>query len=277
MKRRRFLQAAGLSVTGALAVPALAASRFSGERLQVWSCGGLAEAFLPANEAFEAATGGHVDYTGAFAAALGKSLLGSARTEVFAPRVLALARKLREEGKMLHFSPLCFTRYVLITPRGNPAGITGIEDLAREGVRVVLSPGASPPGGGATLAILEAAGVLEAARRNAIRQGDCVQRDAARIVAGDGDVAVVEQRITRLPEVVDQVEILPIPAELVPAKPLTFVIGVMRWARHRELAEAFVEFITSADGQAHFAAAGFIPAISEEGQQLVERHGVHDA
>ena len=69
----------------------------NGESLQVWSCGGLAEAFIPANEEFLKNTGVHIAYTGAFAAALGKSLLGSAQTEVFAPRVIQLSKKLKQE------------------------------------------------------------------------------------------------------------------------------------------------------------------------------------
>jgi molybdate transport system substrate-binding protein len=275
--RRKFLATSGLALAGSLAAPARASvAAFNNGHLQVWSCGGLAEAFIPANQRYEAKTGCHVNYTGAFAAALGKSLLGAAQTEVFAPRVLELARKLKKQGRMLHFRPLCFTRYVLVTPKGNPAGIREIADLAKPGVRVVLSPGASPPGGGASLAILKKAGVLEAAQKNAVSRGDCVQRQAAEIAAGKGDVAVMEQRLTRLPGIAGKVETLDIPEELVPPKPVTFTIGVMKWAHNRELAEDFVAFITSQEGQAYFAAAGFIAAASDEGRRLVEKYGVHD-
>lgn len=109
------------------------AGAFSQDNLQVWSCGGLAEAFIPANEAYEKRTGIKVVYTGAFAAALGKSLLGSATTEVFGARVLDLAKKLRQSGKMLYFKPLCFTSYVMVTPKDNPAGIQELKDMARPG------------------------------------------------------------------------------------------------------------------------------------------------
>lgn len=277
MNRRRFLKASGLAMTGSLAAPAIALGADSkGESLQVWSCGGLAEAFMPANRRYEEMTGCTVNYTGAFAAALGKSLLGSAQTEVFAPRVLDLAQKLKAQGKMLRFWPLCFTKYVLITPKGNPAGITSIQDLAKPGVRTVLSPGASPPGGQATRAILKNGGVLEAAKKNAVRKGDCVQRDVADIVSGAGDAAVVEQRITRLPEVAGKVESIDIPEEFIPGKPIPFVIGIMKWAKSVALAQDFVDFILSSEGQAFFEAAGFVPARSEEGRRLTEKYGVKD-
>lgn len=277
MDRRRFLKASGLAITGSLAAPTVGnGAEHKGQRLQVWSCGGLAEAFVPANREFERLSGCTIAYTGAFAAALGKSLLGGAQTEVFAPRVLELALKLKDQGKMLHFKPLCFTKYVLITPKGNPAGISGIADLARPGVRTVLSPDASPPGGQATLGILKKAGVLEAAQQAAVRKGDCVQRDVADIVSGAGDVAVVEQRMTRLPDVAGRVEVIDIPEEFVPAKPVPFVIGVMKWAASQNLAQDFVDFMTAGQGQAYFEAAGFVPALSEEGHRLAGKYGVQD-
>ncbi|MCP4622561.1 MAG: ABC transporter substrate-binding protein, partial [bacterium] len=174
--RRSFIKASGIAITGTLASPIISsAAAFKNETLQTWSCGGLAEAFIPANSEYEKLTGAKIAYTGAFAAALGKSLLGSATTEVFAPRVLELAEKLKSAGKMISFKPLCFTKYVLVTPKGNPAGIQGIEDMAKNGIRVILTPNASIPGGKASLIILKKAGVLEKAQQNAVLNGDCVQ------------------------------------------------------------------------------------------------------
>ena len=190
--RRAFIKASGLAVTGTLASPLISsAADFKNGSLQVWSCGGLAEAFIPAIAEYEKSTGASIAYTGAFAAALGKSLLGSATTEVFAPRVLELAKKLKSTGKMMSFKPLCFTKYVLVTPAGNPAGIRSIEDMGKQGVRVILTPGASSPGGGASLALLKQAGVLEKAQKNAVLNCDCVQTAMAELVKGKGDVAVI--------------------------------------------------------------------------------------
>ncbi len=80
--RRGFLKASSLAATGGLLLGSEAfASKFKDDFLQVWSCGGLAEAFMPANKAYEEMTGCRIDYSGAFAGALGKSLLGDAKTE----------------------------------------------------------------------------------------------------------------------------------------------------------------------------------------------------
>jgi molybdate transport system substrate-binding protein len=223
--RRVFLKSALVS-TIAAAVPAGVSrgAAFTQDNLEVWSCGGLAEAFMPANQLYEKRTGVKISYTGAFAAALGKSLLGSATTEVFGGRVLDLAKKLRESGKMVYFKPLCFTSYVMVTPKGNPRNIEDINDMARPGVRVVLAPDASPPGGQATQVILKKAGILDAAMKNAVVLGSCVQRAMEDIIGGRGDVSIVELRITRMPDFQGKMEVLPIPEEFFPPPPLAFTM-----------------------------------------------------
>lgn len=80
IKRRTFLKTAVASTVAAGVVPGLVDARqFKTGSLQVWSCGGLSEAFASANRVYENRTGVKISYTGAFAAALGKSLLGGGR------------------------------------------------------------------------------------------------------------------------------------------------------------------------------------------------------
>jgi molybdate transport system substrate-binding protein len=277
ISRRAFLTGAATTIAGAALSPVARAAKYDQSSIQVWSCGGLAEAFRPANAHFKKTTGIDVAYTGAFAAALGKSLLGSATTDVFAARVLALAQKLRQTGKMVYFKPLCFTRYVVVTPMGNPADISRLEDLGKSGIRVILAPEASPPGGAAANALLKKAGILDAVMKNTVEKGTCVQRSMQSLVDGKGDASVVEYRLTRMPQFKDKTEILPIPPEYFPPPPLTFTIGVMKNAPDRALADDYVDFICSNEGQQYFRDAGFIPAVSPEGQQLVQKLGVVDA
>lgn len=277
ISRRAFLTGTATTIASAALSPVARAAQYHSSSIQVWSCGGLAEAFRPANAHFKQTTGIDVAYTGAFAAALGKSLLGSATTDVFAARVLALAKKLCQTGKMVYFKPLCFTRYVVVTPKGNPADISRLEDLSKPGIRVILAPEASPPGGAAANALLKKAGILDAVMKNTVEKGTCVQRSMQSLVDGKGDASVVEYRLTRLPQFKGKTEILPIPTEYFPPPPLTFTIGVMKNAPDRALADDYVDFIRSDQGQQYFHDAGFIPAVSAEGQQLVQKLGVIDA
>ncbi|MBP2634473.1 MAG: putative molybdenum transporter, solute-binding protein [Firmicutes bacterium] len=277
VKRRTFLKAGIASVVAAALTPGLLyAGRFQSDSLQVWSCGGLSEAFNEVNNLYEQRNGIKINYTGAFAAALGKSLLGGAVTEVFAGRVLQLAKSLRTAEKMLYFKPLCFTEYVIITPLGNPAGIQTVQDLARPGVRVILPLGASPPGGDAVMGILKKAGIDGAVLKNMIEKESCVVKMMSKIISGEGAASIVERRLTCMERFAGQVEVFPIPEELFPPGPLIFTIGVMKYAKDRALADDYVNFICSDEGQAIFAKHGFIPAASEKGRILIEKLGVKD-
>ncbi len=278
ISRRTFIKKGGLAAGITLASGSYAfGNTFKNESLQIWSCGGLAEAFIPANKRFEEFTGASMAYTGAFAGALGKSLLANAQTEIFAPRVLGLSKKLKAQGKMIFYEPLCFTEYVVVTPKGNPAGITSIEDLNRDSVKTVITPKASPPGGKATMLIMKKAGVKTAAVKNAVTIGDCVQTSMPDLVNGKGDAAVIEKRITELPQFNGKLETISIPEKYIPPVPVPFTIGMMKWAKNSDLAKQYIEFILSEEGQRCFEKAGFIPARSKEGVRLTQKYGVKDA
>jgi len=277
--RRAFLKGAMASTVAAAATlspGALTAGRFQADTLQVWSCGGLSEALMGINNAYGEKTGIKIAYTGAFAGALGKSLLGDAETEVFAGRVLKLAKQLRATGKMVYFRPLCFTEYVLITPLGNPAGITSVEDLARPGVPVILPLGASPPGGDAVMGILKKAGIAQAVLKNTVEKETCVVKMMPEIIAGEGKGSIVERRLTRMARFEGKVEVIPIPEKLFPPGPLTFTIGVMKYAKDRALADDYVNYLCSEQAQAILERQGFIPAASDRGRMLIEKLGVKD-
>lgn len=281
-KRRDFLKSLTVGVAcvaatlpaAALAAPA---ATTKATPLQVWSCGGLAEAMQPAHAAYTALFDTPIAYTGAFAAALGKSLLtGSGRTDVFGGRVLALAQNLRKSGKMLNFKPLCFTSYVVVTPKGNPGNIHELADLARPGTRVAMAREASPPGGQAVMGILKASELGPKILPNVVVDGSCVQRSVESVVKGDAHAMIVERRISCIDRYAPHLEVVEIPEKFFPAGPLTFTMGVMADAKDKEQAAAYVAWMTGPEGQAHFEKAGFIPVTSAKGQELIEKLGVKD-
>lgn len=278
--RRSFLLAgvAGLA-TGALSLPTSgeAATSYSNKNLQVWSCGGLAEGIIPANEEYFALRGVKIAYTGAFAAALGKSLMGSGRTEVFCGRVLALSQNLKKSGRMIRFVPLCYTNYVIVTPKGNPKNIQDINDLTKQGMRIAIAPDASPPGGEAVMGILKKAGILNAVMANAIHPGTCVQTSVEAVADGNMDAMIVELRIPRFARFKDRLDVLELPFKFLPPGPLTFTAGIMEEAKDKELAQDYINWLTSSTGGGpHLERAGFIPADSERGRELTELLGVKD-
>ena len=278
--RRAFLGAAVAGLAGAASAGTAQAAQPSEARfVQVWSCGGLAEAMVPAHVRFTEKTGIKVVYTGAFAGALGKSLLtGSGSTEVFCGRVLQLAKNLRKAGKMLQFRPLCFTNYGIAVPKGNPKGIKGLEDLAPKGFRLAMAPLASPPGSAAVMAILKLSGMTEKLMPNVLdKRASCIQSTVKEVCDGRADAMIVERRICRIERFAPYLDYIPLPAGLQPPGPLTFTVGVMAGAHDPEAARTYQDWITSPEGQAFFEKAGFISAYTEEGQALVKKLEVYDA
>ncbi len=278
--RRTFLKsvAAGIAGGGAIAVSAHAAQTET-RLLQVWSCGGLAEAMDPAHHAYTAKTGVEIAYTGAFAGALGKSLLsGSGTTEVFCGRVLQLAKNLRKAGKMKKFVPLCFTNYGIAVPKGNPRGIGTLEDLAKKGIRVAMAPLSSPPGSGSVMMILKKTGLTEKIMANVLdKRASCIQTTITDVIDGKADAMIVERRITRFGRFAPHLDYIALPDEIQPEGPLTFTVGIMEAAKALALAEQYVAWITSPEGQKFFEDAGFISAYSEKGLQMTKQYGVYDA
>ena len=106
ISRRQFIGGA-LALAAASAVPSFIRGAYKptqSDSLQVWTCGGLSEAFLDLNQVYTMHTGHNIQYTGAFAGAIGKSLLAEkSRTEVFGARGLDLAKNMRKKGVSLAF------------------------------------------------------------------------------------------------------------------------------------------------------------------------------
>ncbi|MDD4357382.1 MAG: substrate-binding domain-containing protein [Victivallales bacterium] len=275
--RRGFLKTAAASIAAAsLPVELARAASFQTTSLRVWSCGGLAESFCRANALYEQKKGIKIYYTGASAGALGKSLIAGRPTDVFGARTMGLTKKLQSENLVRYFKPLCFSEYVLITPKGNPANIQSVADLAKPGVRLILPQSASGPGQKGAQVALEKAGIKDAAMKNLVKEESCVIRMIPAVVNADADATIVERRLTRMPEFAGKVEIIAFPEELFATVMLPFTINSIKYAEDTELADDYINFMCSVEGQTYFKQGGFIPAISEKGQELIERLGVKD-
>ena len=143
ISRRQFIGGA-LALAAASAVPSFIRGAYKptqSDSLQVWTCGGLSEAFLDLNQVYTMHTGHNIQYTGAFAGAIGKSLLAEkSRTEVFGARGLDLAKNMRKKGVSIAFEPLCFTDYVIVTPKGESRRDSGLKGYGRTWCTCYVAP-----------------------------------------------------------------------------------------------------------------------------------------
>jgi molybdate transport system substrate-binding protein len=145
-------------------------------------------------------------------------------------------------------------RLVVLVPADNPAGIEGIEDLAREGVKLVLAAEDVPAGTYAREA-LGNAGVLDAAMANLVSNEEDVKAVVQKVLLGEADAGIVY--VTDVTDAVAaDVRAIDIPDEVnvIATYPIAVVVG----SDQADLAGRFVAHVL-ADGQATLETAGFLP------------------
>lgn len=147
--------------------------------------------------------------------------------------------------------PAIFTTNTLeiVVPAGNPAGVTGLADLADPELTIALCD-PSVPCGAAAETLMQSAGHQPAA--------DTLEEDVravlTKVVLGEADAGLVYA--TDIIAAGDSVEGITVPqaADVVNRYPIAVVSG----SPNPAAARAWVDFVLSADGQAVLAAAGFV-------------------
>ena len=158
--------------------------------------------------------------------------------------------------------PVTFARnrLAIVVPVDNPAGIDSIDDLADDGVQIVLAAEDVPVGGYARSSIcgMEAAGVGDEdfasdVAANVVSNESNVRNVLAKVELGEADAGIVyETDITA--EVADAVTIIEIPTELnvIASYPIAAVDG-----GNTDAANAFISYVLSPEGQMLLAKYGF--------------------
>jgi molybdate transport system substrate-binding protein len=142
-------------------------------------------------------------------------------------------------------------RPVVIVPKDNPAGIRGLQDLARPGTKLVLAQDGVPIAEYAKQ-ILSNAGsehggnfeqqVLD----NIVSREANVRASANKVALGEADAAFVY--VTDVtPDIEDQVGAIEMPQDLNVVA--TYPIATLKEARNSELAQKWVDLVLSDEGQ----------------------------
>ena len=137
----------------------------------------------------------------------------------------------------------------LITPTGNPAGVTGLDD-SLDGTRLVVCADGVPCGT-ATRALAADAGVT----LRPVSEESGVTDVRGKVASGEADAGIVY--VTDARAVADRVERVPIPGA--DAAPNVYPVAVLDRAVDPTLAGAFVDAVTGPEGRAVLADHGFGP------------------
>jgi molybdate transport system substrate-binding protein len=246
-------------VLGVAIFSAAACSSDSDEttELTVFAASSLTDAFTDEiGPAFEDANAGTtVVFNFAASDALAAQIQSEGTADVFASASGTWMDAVADDPGVTDRRDFAQNRLVIITPPDDPAGIASIEDLADDGVQIVLAAEGVPVGDYAREA-LGNAGIAEEAEANVASNEEDNASVVAKIAAGEGDAGIVYESdisaaagndVTAV-EIPDDVNVI-----------ATYPIGVPEGAPDAELAAAFIEYVTGAEGQAALEEYGFIP------------------
>jgi len=248
--------AAALALAGCTSTPSdqpSASGSSSGAALHgtvtVYAAASLKKAFDEIAGDFEKANPGvtvaPIDYDGS--STLATQLIGGAKVDVFASADQANMTKVTDAK--LASDPQLFASNTLVVavPKGNPAKITTIDDLGRNGVKVVLCAPAVPCGAAAQK-LLSAQGVTV----KPVSEEQNVTAVLTKIAAGEADAGLVYTTDVKGRDDVDS---------FVPAGAAAVVnhypIVALDAAPNPTAAAAFVAFVMGPAGQAVLKADGF--------------------
>ena len=150
-------------------------------------------------------------------------------------------------------------RLVVVTPANNPAGVTTVADLANPGLKLVLAANEVPVGNYALQALekLDTAlgtGFNDKVIANVVSYENDVKQVVAKVQLGEADAGIVYTS-----DIVAAVDLktIQIPAENnVLAK---YPIAAIDKIEDPDLAQAFIAYVLSAEGQSVLAKWGFLP------------------
>ncbi len=250
---KRFLSAAlSLALVCFFMLPVCNASA---EELIVSAAASLTDAFSDIEPAFEAAHPG-VDVVMNFASsgALFRQIEQGAPADVFASANPKWMAKAVDGGFVAKKAVTVFAHnsLVLATPANNPSQIAKLEDLTGDKVKSIGigTPKTVPAGKYAQQALTDA-GLFETLKPKFI-YGESVRQVLDYLKRGEVDCGFVYGTdATKGGKAVLTVAEIPL------KKPVTYPIATLKEAQQKKLAQAFVDFVVSPEGQKLLQARGF--------------------
>jgi len=139
----------------------------------------------------------------------------------------------------------------IVVAAGNPKGITGLADLAKPGV-IYITEAPTVPAGKYALQILANANVKVTPKS---LETD-VKSVVSKIQLGEADAGIVY--VTDVTAAGNKVAGVPIPDSVNVIA--TYPIVAVKGTKNADIANAFIAYVLSADGQATLQSFGFLPA-----------------
>jgi molybdate transport system substrate-binding protein len=253
---------AGPSAVPSVAAPSAAPSPEAAE-LTIFAAASLKNMLAEAETAYEAANPGtDLTISTDSSSALETKIEQGAPADVFLSADTTNPQKLIDGGLASGEAvPFAGNKLTLIVPTDNPAAIQSAADLAKPGLRIIAAGDEVPITKYATQLVENLAAEADdpakfaaAYLANVASKEDNVSSIVSKVALGEGDAGIVYVTDAAAS---DEVTAIAVPAEAnVPATYAGVVVGE---SPNHEAAAAFLDWLTSADGQAVLSSFGFLP------------------
>jgi molybdate transport system substrate-binding protein len=244
-----FVTVAFLAACGSSGTPSASLSGTA----SVFAAASLTDSFKALGTAFQTAhPGTTVQFNFAGSPTLVTQIEQGAAADVFASADTTNMDKLKTDGFTADSSQVfAHNKLEIVVAAGNPKGITGLADLAKPGL-IYITAAPTVPAGKYALQILASAGVkvtpksLETDVKSVVSKIELGEADAGIVYVTD--VKAAGSKVTGVP-IPDSVNVI-----------ATYPIVSVKGAKNSNLANAFVAYVLSAEGQATLQSFGFLPA-----------------
>jgi molybdate transport system substrate-binding protein len=236
-----------------------------GGEITVYAAASLREAFNDIGRQFSAKhAGARVTYSFAGSQQLAEQIGYGAPADVFASANTRLMDAVIKTTRVTSGTQQIFTRnrLVVVLPRNNPASIRTLKDLSKPGLKLVLAAKAVPVGQYSLDFLNKASTKAEFGKTfsqsvlsNVVSYEEDVRAVFGKVSLGEADAGIVYSSDVAADKK-NTLRTIAIPDNLNTLA--AYPIAPLNDSRNAALAQAFVDFVMSIDGQATLAKYGFI-------------------
>ena len=232
---------------------AVSAAQKESVTLLVYSGAGLKKPMEDIKKVYEQKNNIHIEYIYAGSAQLLAQTELSGKGDVLITGSMDSYEVAKKKGLVKSCSSVAYHIPAIAVPKGNPAGIKTLADMAKPGVKVALGDEKANAVGVAAQEIIKKTG-LDGINTNTVVKTATVNELAIYLASGNVDAAI----ITKDNAVGNKdIEVIDIPADQNSIK--TIPISVLSKTKHASQANAFAAFVASPEGKAIFGKDGFTP------------------
>lgn len=204
-------------------------------------------------QVYEQKTGVEVELTFNNSGALINQLETIQKGDIYLPGAVSFVEKAQQKGYIAEMvGPIAYHTPVIITPKGNTAQISKVQDLAGPGIKLVMPDKEATAIGKTVFKVFDKLGIAGEVEKNVLSYVETPAKVITTILMGQGNAGIVEYSNTyKNLDKLDVVEIDPAVniIEQIPCATLNF-------SNQKEQAKDFLEFIKK-EGPAVFEKYGF--------------------